>query len=95
MLTIQLLKPGRDTMDLLSDRNLQSRHQIWRQTPNLVPWEKSRYINGVEMLLTSHERRSAKRRLIILERQIIIIEVQNSNQCPSLAASACTRRSTK
>ena len=42
MLTIQLLKPGRDTMDLLSDRNLQSRHQIWRQTPNLVPWEKSR-----------------------------------------------------
>ena len=40
MLTIQLLKPGRDTMDLLSDRNLQSRHQIWRQTPNLVPWEK-------------------------------------------------------
>ena len=44
MLTIQLLKPGRDTMDLLSDRNLQSRHQIWRQTPNLVPWEKSRYI---------------------------------------------------
>ena len=44
MLTIQLLKPGRDTMDLLSDRNLQSRHQIWRQTPNLVPWEKSRIV---------------------------------------------------
>ena len=43
MLMIQLLKPGRDTMDLLSDRNLQSRHQNWRQTPNLVPWEKSRY----------------------------------------------------
>ena len=42
MLTIQLLKPGRDTMDLLNDRNLQSRHQNWRQTPNLVPWEKSR-----------------------------------------------------
>ena len=40
MLTIQLLKPGRDTMDLLNDRNLQSRHQNWRQTPNLVPWEK-------------------------------------------------------
>ena len=48
MLTIQLLKPGRDTMDLLSDRNLQSRHQIWRQTPNLVPWEKSR--NTIEIL---------------------------------------------
>ena len=43
MLMIQLLKPGRDTMDLLSDRNLQSRHQNWRQTPNLVPWEKSRF----------------------------------------------------
>ena len=44
MLTIQLLKPGRDTMDLLNDRNLQTRHQNWRQTPNLVPWEKSRSI---------------------------------------------------
>ena len=43
MLTIQLLKPGKETMDLLSDRNLQSRHQNWRQTPNLVPWEKSQY----------------------------------------------------
>ena len=50
MLTIQLLKPGRDTMDLLSDRNLQSRHQIWRQTPNLVPWEKSRMSNGAVLV---------------------------------------------
>ena len=44
MLMIQLLKPGRDTMDLLSDRNLQSRHQNWQQTPNLVPWEKRRQL---------------------------------------------------
>ena len=28
MLMIQLIKAGRDTMDLLSGRNLQSRHQI-------------------------------------------------------------------
>ena len=67
MLTIQLLKPGRDTMDLLSDRNLQSRHQIWRQTPNLVPWEKSRYRKGtfrvyIKCLIVASSKVTIKRR---------------------------------
>ena len=42
--TIQRSNIGGIRWVFISVMNLQRGHQIWCQTPNLVPWKKSRHI---------------------------------------------------